>query len=214
MGMPRLSLCVRTVAGLCACLEISSLENKICLIASFPTHFYGLCCFLAYLHTSMALFFCKLLFKKKFMSNPAWTKGGKSGNPNGRPLGGHNKGYGYLQRMLEAAPEIIEQVIQKAKEGDKDFIKLCVDKIVPRVKGYAINIGIADDKKHDLEYLLNYNYNLIQQVAHGEVLGDDVKPLSDLISNQVALIEKVKLEKQLDEITAELEKQKKNESSL
>lgn len=157
--------------------------------------------------------FCKLHFEKKFMSNPAWVKGGKSGNPNGRPLGGHNKGYGYLQKMLEAAPEIIEQVIQKAKEGDKDFIKLCVDKIVPRVKGYAINLGIAEDRKHDLEYLLNYNYDLIQQVAHGEVLGDDVKPLSDLISNQVALIEKVKLEKQLDEITNELEKQKKNEAS-
>lgn len=146
------------------------------------------------------------------VGNPNWKRGEGGGNPGGRPKGGHNKNYAYLNQMLAAAPQIVDQAIQRAKMGDREFIKLCIDKIVPRVKGYAIHLGIDDDKKHDLEYLLNYNYDLIHSVAHGEMLGEDVKPLSDLISNQVALIEKVKLEKQLNQITQELEKQKKNDA--
>jgi hypothetical protein len=145
--------------------------------------------------------------------NPNWLPGGGGGNPGGRPPGSKNVTFAYQRSMLEAAPGLIDIVIKKALAGDKEMLKLCIDKIVPRVKGYAIDLGIDKDKKKDLEYLLSYNYDLINKVANGETIGEDVKALSDLISNQVTLIEKVKLEKQLDAISAELEKNRKNETN-
>jgi len=147
------------------------------------------------------------------MSNPNWTPGSGGGNPAGRPKGSKNVTYAYQRSMLEAAPGLIDAVIKKAQAGDREMLKLCVDKIVPRVKGYAIDLGIDSAKKQDLEYLLNYNYGLIQDIANGKVIGEDVKALSDIIANQIALIKEVKIERQIDQITDELDKQKKNETS-
>src|SRR5690348_14368725 len=67
---------------------------------------------------------------------------GRSGNPNGRPKGSRNKItlmklqlQGELQTQL--GPEmatILGKAIDMAKAGDKDMIKLLIDKCLPTVK--------------------------------------------------------------------------------
>jgi len=68
--------------------------------------------------------------KKK--GNPAFHKGMKPLNPNGRPKGSENK-YTALARSLmsENAEEIVATVLQKAKDGDVHCLKMCMDRILP-----------------------------------------------------------------------------------
>src|SRR3990167_9567009 len=61
-------------------------------------------------------------------------KPGESGNPTGRPKGIIDK-RSELRSLLEThAKEIIEKLIERAKIGDDVAMRLCVDRLIPRVK--------------------------------------------------------------------------------
>ena len=63
-------------------------------------------------------------------------KKGQSGNPSGRPKGARNKAtvaaYTLLQGEIEA---ITRAAIEAAKAGDMVAIRLCLDKVLPAMKG-------------------------------------------------------------------------------
>lgn len=58
---------------------------------------------------------------------------GRSGNPAGRP-----KGTGSVKRTREAlqqyAPEIIEKLMEKVREGDSGALKLAIERLIPVMK--------------------------------------------------------------------------------
>jgi hypothetical protein len=59
---------------------------------------------------------------------------GESGNPAGRPRGARNKRTVLAEHMLEGDTEaIMRTMIELAKEGDMAAVRLCVDRICPRV---------------------------------------------------------------------------------
>ena len=59
---------------------------------------------------------------------------GESGNPAGRPRGARNKRTLLAEHLLEGDTEaIVRTMIERAKEGDMAAVKLCVDRICPRV---------------------------------------------------------------------------------
>jgi hypothetical protein len=59
---------------------------------------------------------------------------GESGNPAGRVRGSRNKRTILAEHLLERDTEaIVRTMIERAKEGDMAAVKLCVDRICPRV---------------------------------------------------------------------------------
>lgn len=72
-------------------------------------------------------------------------KKGQSGNPNGRPKGAKNKAT-VLNEILSDKDKdaIIAKVVERAKEGDIQAIKIVMDRIFPSLKAMEISTGDAD----------------------------------------------------------------------
>ena len=77
---------------------------------------------------------------KRKAPKSAWKKG-CSGNPGGRPKGSLNKSTIYARRLaqayLNAAVEpVFQKLVEKAKEGDVQCIRLVVERILPVMKAF------------------------------------------------------------------------------
>jgi hypothetical protein len=60
---------------------------------------------------------------------------GQSGNPAGRPPGARNKATLLAEAMFQGEAEaIVRMAIGKAKEGDITAIRLCLDRVFPRLR--------------------------------------------------------------------------------
>jgi hypothetical protein len=60
---------------------------------------------------------------------------GQSGNPAGRPPGSRNKATILAETIFQGEAEtIIRLAIDKAKEGDMTAIRLCLERVYPRLR--------------------------------------------------------------------------------
>jgi hypothetical protein len=63
---------------------------------------------------------------------------GQSGNPAGRPPGSRNKATMLAEAMFQGEAEtIIRMAIDKAKDGDMTAIRLCLERVFPRLRDRA-----------------------------------------------------------------------------
>jgi hypothetical protein len=68
---------------------------------------------------------------------------GESGNPAGRPRGARNRRSLAAESMFDRdGPQIIEQLIALAKDGDIAAIRLCVDRICPRPRDRPVSFEL------------------------------------------------------------------------
>ena len=93
-------------------------------------------------------------------------KKGVSGNPKGRPVGSVSTSVALRKKITETAldqmgcamPELIAQAIEMAQEGDKDMVKFCIERFVPKAAqqddkagkglgGIVINVTSMDQIK-------------------------------------------------------------------
>jgi len=102
---------------------------------------------------------------KRKAGNPNFAKGMKPLEGVGRPKGSVNK-YTALARelMSNKSPEIVEKVIEKARDGDVHCLKMCLDRILPvhkavdstRTKADAqviINVSSLDNIQQQLDVI-------------------------------------------------------------
>ena len=124
---------------------------------------------------------------------------GKSGNPGGRP-----KGVSYrsaLYDMLEtAAPELIRKAIDQAMEGDKDMMKICFDRILPKHARAAVGeivaaLGAAN-KLAAIESTVNNGDLSVEEGTSYAKIVELTSKLADLdrLSSDVADLKKLLLE--------------------
>lgn len=59
---------------------------------------------------------------------------GQSGNPNGRPKGIVDKRVKLRQLLEPHAERLIEKVVELALAGDISALKICIDRLIPRLK--------------------------------------------------------------------------------
>lgn len=71
-------------------------------------------------------------------STTAW-KPGQSGNPNGRPPGSSEVGR-LRAAISEHLPEIIQQLVEKARAGDTQAARLLLERVLPPVKAIEATV--------------------------------------------------------------------------
>ena len=72
---------------------------------------------------------------------------GQSGNPNGRPKGIIDK-RAELRGLLEPhAKDLIKKVIEFAKQGDPTAMRLCIERLLPRVKVAVGDLSLDEARK-------------------------------------------------------------------
>jgi hypothetical protein len=70
-------------------------------------------------------------------------KKGASGNPAGRPRGSRNLAMLECEQLLHAAaPHLTRVLIEKAKKGDMQAMRLCVDRTDPAPKEQALQLKL------------------------------------------------------------------------
>jgi hypothetical protein len=72
---------------------------------------------------------------------------GVSGNPNGRPRGSRNKTTVALEALLDGEAEAItRKAIEKAKEGDRAALRLCVERFLPARRDRSVEFELPTIK--------------------------------------------------------------------
>src|SRR5262249_29634086 len=115
---------------------------------------------------------------------------GQSGNPAGRPLGSRNKKTLALEEAFdERAEEILNDVVGRAKEGEKTAMRLCMERILApkRERPITIDLPVIETPSDAREALLVVTAEL---GAGGITIGEASK-LVALIDRMVRLIERL-----------------------
>jgi hypothetical protein len=98
--------------------------------------------------------------------NPAWTKGGPSPNPKGRPPGVLDKRTKMTQALADEAPEITRVVVEAAKAGDLQACSLILARVCPPLKA---NTERVQFELHPEIPLSEQAIQILQAVADGKV---------------------------------------------
>jgi hypothetical protein len=129
---------------------------------------------------------------------------GQSGNPAGRPPGSRNKKTLALEAAFDdRAEEILDDVIGRAKEGEKTAMRLCMERILAPKRERAITIDLpvietAGDARRALAVVT-------AELGEGGITLGEATKLIALIDRMVRLIERVAKLEQKEREAAEVE---------
>lgn len=125
---------------------------------------------------------------------------GESGNPNGKKPGTLNKRT-QLAKLLEPhAEELIEKAVELARSGDVNALRLCLERLIPKVKDECISFVLPVERLTEIAGLLDSNSSIIQAVAEGEITPEQGQTFSALITSQYKLIVDAELKQRLEAI--------------
>ena len=133
---------------------------------------------------------------------------GQSGNLNGRPLGVPNK-RNQLAKLLEAqAEQLINKVVDQALQGESGAMRLCIERLIPRVKDEAINFALPNVELNQVASLLQIGSSVIQAVSNGEITPDTGQKIMGIVDGQRKNIEISELSVRLTTIERVLKNRK------
>ena len=129
-------------------------------------------------------------------------KPGQTGNPNGRPK---DKTPATLLRksIIADIPAIINTLIELAKGGDVQAIKLVLERVCPALKPQAVPISLPF-----VESLAGQGNEIIRATMSGQIPPDIGSQLITALSNQGKLIELQEMQERLQRIEKQLEQRK------
>ncbi len=135
---------------------------------------------------------------------------GQSGNPAGRPQGALGKVTKYRQQLEDAAPQILNKLIELAKDGDIQALRICVERLIPKTNMMPVNLVIENepDLVGSSTYPVLVGKELIKQTAAGEVSPDIAKVFISVLESHRRIIEMNEIEPLVIQLKAVLEKQK------
>jgi len=125
---------------------------------------------------------------------------GQSGNPNGRPKGIIDK-RAELRGLLEPhAKEIVEKLIESAKDGDPDAIRLCIERLIPRVKpNTGINFELPEGDIDTGDNMLEIAQRVTEAVACGLLTIEEAEKFTEFLKHQRWLIDEARRKQKEDQ---------------
>jgi hypothetical protein len=126
-------------------------------------------------------------------------KKGESGNPKGRPPT-HITAAKVRKGLADELPDILNKLIELAKDGDTTAIKLILDRVCPPIKPQALPISLPV-----VESLAGQGNEVIRATMTGKIPPDIGSQLITALSNQGKLIEFQELADRLARIEKQLQ---------
>ena len=122
---------------------------------------------------------------------------GKSGNPAGRPKGVTDKRT-KLRGLLEVhAEEIISKLAELAKSGEPNALRLCVERLLPKVRlEDNIYFELPEGRLDDCDNMLLIAEDLTQAVISGQFTMEEANKFSNFLNRQRRDIDVVERRKQ------------------
>jgi hypothetical protein len=122
------------------------------------------------------------------------------GNP-GRPLGARNRASVILDGIgAEAASDILQAVIQQAKDGDVAAAKIILDRLWPPSKGRVLAFELP--AVASLADIKTAHISVLVAVATGAITPDDATTVASILDSSRRAIETVELEARIAAIEA------------
>lgn len=125
-------------------------------------------------------------------------KPGKSGNVAGRPKNAKPK-QSYRHLFLEHAEELIAQVIELARQGDRAAIKLCIERITPPLKNDGVVMPTLGTGT-----LQQQGNDVLQAIGNGDIEAGTGAALMSALQLQAKLEEITDMGKRLDALEKSL----------
>ena len=127
---------------------------------------------------------------------------GQSGNPAGRPPGSRNKATMLGEAMFQGKAEaIIGKAIDKAMEGDMTAIRLCLERVFPRLRDRAtvFDLPPINGAPEALAALTT----IVAGVRGGELTAAEGSELSKLVDHYLRALEAKDFEQRLRKLASE-----------
>jgi hypothetical protein len=121
---------------------------------------------------------------------------GQSGNPAGRPPGSRNKATILGEEIFQGEAEaIIRKAIDKAMEGDMTAIRLCLERVFPRLRDRATVFDLPPI--NSVQEALAALTAIVAGVRDGELTAAEGSELSKLVDHYLRVLEAKVFEQQL-----------------
>lgn len=123
-------------------------------------------------------------------------KGGKSGNPQGRPKGIKDRRAQAREFFENHAEELKEKALELAREGDTQALRMCLDRIAPPLKATEETVELPDfDPDASMEAQAQ---QIMAAAARGEIAPNTASTLTSALQGRARVAE-------VDELAARLE---------
>jgi hypothetical protein len=119
-------------------------------------------------------------------------KPGVSGNPAGRPKGQH-PAHKLRNAIVESMPQIIENLVNLAKNGDVAATKVLLDRVCPTLKPQAMPISLPVNGS-----LAEQGGEIIKATMSGQIPPDIGSQLITALAHQAKIVEIDDVLKRLD----------------
>lgn len=125
---------------------------------------------------------------------------GQSGNPSGRPKGIVDRRAEFRGLLEPHAKELIEKLVQMAKCGDSTALRLCIERLLPRVKpDDGIIFPLPEGGIDTGDNMLQIVNALTNAVASGQLTLEDAEKFNEFLSRQRGLIKQAEQKKKDEE---------------
>lgn len=132
---------------------------------------------------------------------------GQSGNPKGRPRGIVDKRAELRGLLEEHAKDIINKLVERAKQGEPTALRLCLERLIPHARaGSDINLELPDGRFDSSDNMLKILNDVTSAVADGRIEVNQAMQFTVFLKKQEYLIKEVERKKRA-EFEAEERKQ-------
>ena len=122
-------------------------------------------------------------------------KPGQSGNPAGKPKGTKNRTTVMAQALLEGEAEtLVRKLIELAKEGDRQALKVCIDRLCPPMKAQAAPFKVHIPETGSIADIAN---SFIKAAANGLLPPDVALQMVSAVGTLARVVEIDELKERL-----------------
>lgn len=120
-------------------------------------------------------------------------KTGQSGNPTGKPKGAKDKRTELRELLKPHAPELVEKVVQMAKDGDTAALRICIDRLIPPIKAAEEPVRLEGFDGT----LSEQGQSILRAMGEGKLASSQAATLLQALAAQTRIIEAEELERRV-----------------
>jgi hypothetical protein len=121
---------------------------------------------------------------------------GQSGNPTGRPKGITDSRSEMRTLLQPHAKDLIEKLIELAKTGEPSALRLCIERLIPRLKpDDSINFDLPEGNLDNPDNMLTIAQNITAAVASGQLSIEEAEQFTAFIERQRRVIKDAEFKK-------------------